>query len=158
MNRCVHLSLTALLLAAFVSFLSPSVQAQTDPADQNYASRSARPFPQAALRGELTVQAPPEITLNGKTERLTPGARIFNADNNLVLSGSLINQKLLVNYMRDASGQVHQVWILTRQEAAEKRPGLPENNFFFGFSGLGKPSAPVENGKTPLNQPPRYNP
>ena len=158
MNRCVHLSPTALLLAAFVGLLSPSVQAQTDPADQNYASSSARSFPQAALRGELTVQAPPEITLNGKAERLTPGARIFNADNNLVLSGSLINQKLLVNYMRDASGQVHQVWILTRQEAAEKRPGLPENNFSFGFSDSGKPSAPVENGKTPLNQLPRYSP
>jgi hypothetical protein len=109
MNRCFSpraaWALCLLTLAAW-----PAAQAQN------------RPFPTQALRGTLVVVQPPEIRLNGQPARLSPGARIRGTNNMLVLSGSLVNQTLTVNYLLEPLGLVHEVWILTPAEAAEKRP------------------------------------
>ena len=85
------------------------------------AAQVRRVFPQTALRGALVVTAPPEIALNDKPARLAPGARIRDTRNMVVLSGSLVGQRLLVHYTLDPFGLVHDVWILTPEEAA-KRP------------------------------------
>lgn len=88
-----------------------------------------RAFPQDALRGEIVVTAPPEITLNGEPARLAPGARLRGQDNLLVMSGAVVGEKLPVLYTLDTYGLVKDVWILradeqkklwpkTRQEAA----------------------------------------
>lgn len=119
MNRCFSrmkpasrrgacLLATALALAA----LSPLAGAQTAP---------VRQFPAKALRGTLVVTQPPAIMLDGKSARLSPGARIRSATNMLVLSASLVGQELTVNYTTEQHGLVHDVWILTEAEAAEKR-------------------------------------
>lgn len=84
-----------------------------------------RPFPPQAERGLLQVTQPPDLLLNGKPDRLSPGARILGANNMLVLSGQLIGQKALVNFVREPNGQVHQVWILTEAEAALRLPTSP---------------------------------
>ena len=78
----------------------------------------ARPFPADALRGDLVVTAPPEVRVNGQPQRLAPGTRIRDADNRLVLSGTLAGQKRLVHYTRFADGQLREVWLLTPAEAA----------------------------------------
>ena len=101
MTRCALAILLALAIAL-------PVQAQ-------------RLFERNALRGELVVTAPPEVLLNGKPARLSPGARIRNARNLLQLSGTIIDQKLLVHYTLDGFGQIQNVWILTEAEVA-KRP------------------------------------
>ncbi|MDP2034772.1 MAG: hypothetical protein Q8K29_15285 [Polaromonas sp.] len=149
MKRCLnHLALTlplALLLAL-------PVAAQTADSD---GSLSVRQFPKAALRGVLVVKAPPEVSLNGKPDRLSPGARIRNLNNNFVVPGALIDQELLVNYTRDSMGQIYEVWMLSAEEAKEKRAGLP-SRFSFGF-GFGSSAAPQDDGKTPYDQLPRYN-
>ena len=80
----------------------------------------ARPFPPEALRGELVVTAPPEVLLNQTPQRLAPGARIRDGANRVVLSGSLVGQKLLVHYTRDPQGNLLDVWLLTPAEAARK--------------------------------------
>jgi len=123
MNRCfTALSsaprrTAALALAALLTVgISPVGHAQT----------LVRPFPAAALRGELVVLQPPLISIDGEAARLSPGARIRNTQNTLVLSGTLVNQALLVNYLRDGLGLVHEVWILTATEAAEKRKRASE--------------------------------
>ena len=95
-------------LAAALAFASPAW------------SQVARNFPQNALRGEMIVGNPPEITLNGRPARLSPGSRIRNRDNMLAMSGSLGGAPLLVNYTVDTSGLVHDVWILRADEAARK--------------------------------------
>jgi hypothetical protein len=83
-------------------------------------AQAQRLFERNALRGELVIKAPPEVLLNGKPARLTPGARIHNAQNMLQLSGSLLEQKLLVHYRLDGVGQLQQVWILSPAEAAKQ--------------------------------------
>ena len=83
-------------------------------------AQAQRMFERSALRGELVIKAPPEVLLNGKPARLTPGARIHNAQNMLQLSGSLLEQKLLVHYRLDGVGQLQEVWILSPAEAAKQ--------------------------------------
>jgi hypothetical protein len=87
-----------------------------------FAQLNVRPFPPNAERGELVVVAPPVIQMNGQADRLSPGSRIRGANNLLVLSGSVIGQNLLVNFVRDPLGLVHDVWVLTPEEAALKLP------------------------------------
>ena len=115
-----------------------------------------RQFPAAARRGTLEVTAPPNVLINGQAERLSPGARIKNTNNALVLSGTLIGQPVLVNYMREPYGLIHEVWILNEAEAREKRAGSgPITNFIFG-SDADKPK--VDDGKTPFDQLPKFLP
>lgn len=99
MNRCMKTLILSLVLAG-------SAWAQTVTRD---APRDVKP-------ARLVVKAPPEITLNGKPDRLSPGSRIRNTQNLVQLSGSLVGQELPVVYRRDPSGLVHEVWILTPEE------------------------------------------
>ncbi|KQW00133.1 hypothetical protein [Rhizobacter sp. Root1221] len=80
-----------------------------------------RPFPQNALRGTITFGQPPVVALNGQVTQLSPGARVRDGNNMVVMTGQLINLKVVVNYTIDASGQVHNVWIL-RPEEVKMRP------------------------------------
>jgi hypothetical protein len=59
---------------------------------------------------------PPIITVDGKDDRFSPGARIRDRDNRLVLSGTLAGQTLYTIYKRDAAGLVHEVWLLNAEE------------------------------------------
>lgn len=101
MNRC---ALAALLLTMAAAL----------------PAHAQRTFERNALRGELVIVAPPEARLNGSPVRLAPGARLRNAQNLLQLSGSLVEQKLLVHYTLDGQGQVKDVWILSAAEAARQ--------------------------------------
>ena len=76
------------------------------------------------------VQAPPKITLDGKPDQLSPGERIRNTQNMLVMAATLTGQPLVVNYTRESNGMVHEVWVLTPQEAAIKRPSAPGSSWF----------------------------
>jgi len=133
MNRC-----TPRLLGALLVLAASSATAQT--------TAAVRQFPAAALRGEMVVIAPPDITLDGKADRLSPGSRIRGTDNLLVMSGTLVNQKVVVNYLREAAGNVHEVWILNAEEARLKRPNSKKS--WFNFFDNAEPT-PFPDGKTP---------
>ena len=112
MLRCVRLAIPSVLAgvaAALLPLLAATAHAQT-----------SRPFPATALRGSFQVVQPPDVLLNGEAARLSPGARIRGANNMLQMSAALVGQNLLVHYTREPSGLVHDVWILTPEEAARK--------------------------------------
>ncbi len=114
MNRCLRFSkhlLAGAALASLAVLTAAPLAAQV----------LQRQFPAAALRGTLQVTTPPDILINGHPARLSPGARIKGTTNTLVMSASLAGQSVLVNYMRDGQGLVHEVWLLTDAEAQEKR-------------------------------------
>jgi len=149
MNRCAPRLMAALIvLAASTPFLSLPAAAQS-----GEVKTGVRLFPQSALRGELVVLSPPGISMDGKPDRLSVGSRIYDANNHLVLSAALVNQKLLVNYLRESAGQVHQVWILNSEEAREKRRGATDTLFNFNS---GSAATPADDGKTPYEQLPAY--
>lgn len=150
MNRCLPalkgFSLGLMTLLVCSATLAP---------DTVVAQDLGRQFPAAAKRGTLEVTQPPNILINGQPERLSPGARIKNPNNMIVLSGSLVGQALLVNYLRDPQGQIHEVWLLSPAEAQQKRAGMePVTNFVFG-SDADKPR--TDDGKTPFNQLPKFD-
>ena len=150
LNRLSRHAAAFLLLAAAACLSGPAALAQSDDVKPNI-----RKFPPAALRGDMVVLAPPEIAMNGKPDRLSPGVRIRDMNDQLVLSGPLVNQPLVVNYLRDNTGQVQQVWILNSEEAREKRRGILDIIFNWGSDTT---AAPVDDGKTPYGQLPAYQP
>jgi hypothetical protein len=116
MLRCV-------LLAAALAAAAPAF------------AQAHRPFPAHALRGELVVTQPPEVALNGRAARLSPGARIRGADNLLVLSGAIVGQRFVVHYTLDGTGNVHDVWILNPVELARRPwPVTPQQAASWSFN------------------------
>ena len=89
------------------------------------AQSTVRPFPANTERGLMLVTYPPIVQMNGKPDRLSPGSRIRGQNNMLILSGSIVGQPLLVNFVRTPTGEVHDVWVLTEAEASLKLPALP---------------------------------
>ena len=81
-----------------------------------------RPFPPAAHRGEMKVTSSSDLLIDGKPARLSPGARIRGTNNMLVISGALVGQSMVVNYVREPLGLVHEVWILNPAEIQAKPP------------------------------------
>ncbi len=91
------------------------------------AAQMQRNFPANALRGELVVLQPPEARLNGRPARLAPGARIRGDNNLFVVSGALMDQRLVVHYTLDMAGQLHEIWVLTPAELSRRPwPTTPE--------------------------------
>jgi hypothetical protein len=82
----------------------------------SHAQGIQREAPKDVLLAKMSVGLPPEIEINGQPDRLSPGSRIRDINNMLVLSGSLSGKTLPVVYRRDAAGLVHEVWLLTQQE------------------------------------------
>ena len=99
------------------------------------AAQAPRNFPATALRGEIVVTQPPELTLNGQPARLAPGARIRGQNNLLVMSGAAVGQKLVVHYTVDPSGNLLDVWILTPAELARRPwPATPQQAAAWRFN------------------------
>ena len=145
MNRC-----TSSLLAVTLTALT-CLAAHTQDIDPSLVP--ARQLPKAALLGRLVVQQPPVVLLNGQPAQLSPGARIRSADNSLAMSGTLIGQVLPVKYLLDSTGLIQQVWILTPDEVRASRKSFSLSNFLFGSDTA---TGPVDDGKTPFDQLPRF--
>jgi hypothetical protein len=133
-----RLALLALTLGCFTS----QIGAQT----------GVREFPAAAVRGVLVVTQPPNIQMDRNPDRLSPGARIRGPNNLLVMSGAIVGQEIIVNYVRDGLGLVHEVWILTPAEVSARRPNMRES--YLSGTDVNKP--PTDDGRTPYDQLPRF--
>lgn len=112
MNRCISLCNSCFVLVALLLGLSSGAHAQAN----------VRPFPPNAQLGEMHIVSASEMFINGKPERLSPGARIRGTNNMLAMSGSLIGQTVWVKYQRESHGLVHEVWILTPAEIQATLP------------------------------------
>jgi hypothetical protein len=114
MNRCAKFLQTALALALCTSLT---------------ALAQVRDFPSSALRGTLVVTQPPFVQMDGQADKLSPGARLHDVRNLLLMSGTVLNQPLVVNYTRDPYGLINEVWLLTADEAAlERKSGSAASN------------------------------
>ncbi len=146
MNRWISQLLASTALFALVI---GAAHAQLD------GSSNIRKFPPNAKRGELVVFSAPDVSIDGKADRFAPGVRIRDASNALVLSSTLVNTRLVVNYTRDNIGLVQNVWVLTAEEASSTIPGQPTGFFSNIGSMFDKPVA-KDDGNTPFNQLPKY--
>jgi hypothetical protein len=78
-----------------------------------------RTIPPDAKRATISPVQERIIELDGKREMLAPGVQIRDAMNRIMVPNALPANSL-VKYRRDASGAVHEVWILTPAEAARR--------------------------------------
>lgn len=115
MNRCLRSLLAPVAPVALVLTLA-NAQAQ-DIVRQT--------IPGNAKLAVMQVTLPPEVLIDGKLDRLSPGARIRAENNMMVVSGALSGQSLLVAYVREPQGMLHEVWILN---AAERAAVLQKRN------------------------------
>jgi len=114
MIRCHSVRARAVLASLFLPALF--LLAATAPARALAQETVRREAPRDVVLGKMTVVAPPVIQIDGKPDRLSPGSRIRDTRNMLVLSGSLAGQTVPVVYRREPAGQVHEVWLLTDDE------------------------------------------
>ncbi len=83
------------------------------------ASAIDRPFPTFAKRGVMKPDLFPAIIIDGRPRNLTPGARIWNANNLIDMPASLPTRSVIVNYTEDENAYIDRVWILTAEEASQ---------------------------------------
>ena len=81
-----------------------------------------RNFPQNALRGDMKGYEYPAMKIGDRIYRLSPGSRIFNEQNRIVMPASLESRKTPIMYQLDMRGDLSQVWLLTADEALRFPP------------------------------------
>lgn len=99
-----------LLLALAIMAFAAHAQLRSIPAD-------AKPGTMRHLQDMI-------VELDGKAVRLSPGAQIRDAANRLVLP-TAVASKTVVKYLVDATGMVHRVWILSKEEVVRMPKTLP---------------------------------
>jgi hypothetical protein len=152
MNRCFLFFCLASFGVMAQAQLSEPLPVNENAIIQN-GTPGLRKFPDKAVRGRMRVTQAPEILIDGKRERLSPGARIRDASNLLVMSASITGAEFVVNFVRNGA-EVHEVWILTELEAKQKiKTNTPANNFQFASD---EGAAKQDDGKTPFNQLPTF--
>jgi hypothetical protein len=78
-----------------------------------------RTLPPAAKLGKVEAFAYPELRLSGKTYRMSPGAKIFDQSNRIVMPPHL-SQDVRVLFQTDINGDLSKVWLLTPDELARE--------------------------------------
>jgi hypothetical protein len=85
------------------------------------AAAQLRAIPKEAKVGVIRYVEAMRVEVNGEPRPLAPGVQIRDADNRLILSGSL-EERLKdyedVRYMLDGAGAVSRVWLLSEPEKA----------------------------------------
>ncbi len=75
------------------------------------ACQSSNRLPDGSFVGVMTTQQVPVVLIDGKQQRLAPGARIVGA-NNASVTPNQVPANSKVRYRVDASGLVTHVWLL----------------------------------------------
>ena len=153
MNRCTRVVAALLVSAGAAALLPLPAAAQSDEPQPG-----VRQFPKNAVRGRLVIVAVPDIYMDGRPDRLSPSARFRDANNNLVLPGTLVQQRLLVNYVRDNIGLVQQVWVLNSEEARQRKPNEAPTGFLEGIRSIFAQPEASDDGNTPYDKLPAYKP
>lgn len=126
MNRCPSLNLFSQrrrwLSASLQALLLASASWALPAAAQGLPAEGLRNFPPDARFGELVVGTMPDVTIDGKAIRTTPGFRLFSPERTLIMAHNFQGKKLVVAYAIEPSTQwLHAAWILTPAEAAHLR-------------------------------------
>jgi hypothetical protein len=82
------------------------------------AAAQLRTIPPDAQRGTMTHVQDTIIEIDGERAQLSQGAQIRGSSNTIVVPSAL-PPRSLVKYQLNEARQVHRVWILTPQEAAQ---------------------------------------
>jgi hypothetical protein len=85
------------------------------------AEAQFRSIPPEAKRGVIQHLEAMDVEIDGKRQRLAPGAQIRDSRNLIVVPAALPSGAL-AKYLLDAQGMVARIWILSPEEAARPEP------------------------------------
>jgi hypothetical protein len=84
-----------------------------------------RTLPGNTERGYLQHVTQNQVTVDGRSLLLAPGATIRDTRNLIVVPAALPPGGALAEYQLDGRGQIARVWLLTAEEAAREKPPRP---------------------------------
>ena len=145
MNRCLFRPLLSVSTALTVGVLALAATSSFNAAE----AQSRRTFNDRAERGTIEFVSPPYVRLNGKDAQLSPGSRVYNADNRIVMANNVKGGKFIVRYLTDNMGQLGDVWILSQQEINTSSPG---DKLKAASGGAPKYNGPVFQPGKPLSE------
>lgn len=79
---------------------------------------AGRLFPENGKRGVIKGSQYHQINISGKVYRLSPGGKIFDQWNRIILPAT-VEQNVDVFFLIDMNGDISKIWLLTNQELAE---------------------------------------
>ena len=122
------------VLALWAGLGATPAPAFAQDAAQQAAPASLRNFPESALRGKLVVTGMYDARLDGQPLRMAPGVRLFSPQNTLVQAHTVLEKPLTVNYvLENSTGMLLTAWILSKDEATQKRKGSNSGRSFLWF-------------------------
>jgi len=81
-----------------------------------------RPFPANAKRGKMSSAPFPQVVIDGKLRRLSPGIQVRNQNNLIEMPSGLRVDGAPVNYVENDLGEIHRIWLLSPTEAEKPAP------------------------------------
>ncbi|MHB1666890.1 MAG: hypothetical protein ACYCSR_07665 [Thiomonas sp.] len=91
-----------------------------------------RLFPSGSLKGVASFGSWPNITINCVPYTLGPGVRVLDAEQRVVLTGQLPGLESAVVFLRDASGSVFRVWLVSPKDPSLATVPNAASNCGFG--------------------------
>ena len=90
------------------------------------AAAQLRTIPANATHGLIRHVEEMTVEIDGKAQRLSPGAQIRDAENRMIRPAAL-SERVDAKYLLDGTGMVHRVWVLSaREKAALPPPPYPK--------------------------------
>jgi hypothetical protein len=83
------------------------------------ATAQLRTIPKEARLGVMRHLQGMDVEIDGKPQRLAPGAQIRSLQNRIIMPNA-IPAGIVVKYVFDSAGQVRNVWIVTEEEAVQR--------------------------------------
>jgi hypothetical protein len=83
------------------------------------ATAQLRTIPKEARLGVIRHVQDMNVLIDGKPQRLAPGAQIRSLQNRIIVP-SAIPAEVVVKYVFDSEGLVRNVWIVTEEEAVQR--------------------------------------
>src|SRR5687768_11329295 len=114
-----------LLVFLVAAASAAAAQSPDKPATAPVFSAPFRSIPQDAVHGKIRHVQAMVVEIDGEEQLLSPGAQIRDARNNVILPMSLpaaASERADAKYLRDDSGSVHRVWLLSEREIAALPP------------------------------------
>jgi hypothetical protein len=95
------------------------------------SAMAERYFPQDAKRGEMKAFQYPYMKIGDKKLHMSPGSRIYNEQNFIIMPSSLQKQTAQIMYSTGIGGELSEIWLLTAEEVKRfplKGPAKPAGN------------------------------
>jgi hypothetical protein len=83
------------------------------------ANAQLRTIPKEARLGVMRHLQGMDVEIDGKPQRLAPGAQIRSLQNRIIMPSAL-PAGIVVKYVFDSQGLVRNVWIVTEEEAVQR--------------------------------------